>query len=46
VPLYRQSQIYAREGVELERWTQVECGGGVSWLLRPLVDALRLHVLI
>ena len=45
LPLYRQSQIYAREGVELERSTLAEWVGGASRLLRPLVDALRRHVL-
>lgn len=45
LPLYRQSQMYAREGVELERSTLAEWVGGASRLLRPLVDALRRHVL-
>jgi transposase len=45
LPLYRQSQIYAREGVELERSTLAEWVGGASRLLRPLVDALCRHVL-
>ena len=45
LPLYRQSQIYAREGVEIERSTLAEWVGGASRLLRPLVDALRRHVL-
>lgn len=34
LPLYRQSQIYAREGVELERSTLAEWVGGASRLLR------------
>ena len=45
LPLYRQSQIYAREGVTLERSTLAEWVGSTSSLLRPLVDALRQHVL-
>lgn len=45
LPLYRQSQIYAREGVELDDSTLADWVGGSSRLLRPLVDALRQHVL-
>ena len=44
LPLYRQSQIYAREGVELERSTLADWVGQSSALLRPLVDALQRHV--
>ena len=44
-PLYRQSEIYAREGVELERSTLADWVGGVSRLLTPLVDAIARHVL-
>ena len=44
MPLYRQSQIYAREGVELERSTLADWVGQSSALLRPLVDALQRHV--
>jgi len=45
LPLYRQSQIYARAGVELERSTLAEWVGGSSRLLAPLVEALRRHVI-
>lgn len=45
LPLYRQSQIYAREGVELDDGTLADWVGASSRLLRPLVDALRQHVL-
>jgi transposase len=45
LPLYRQSEIYAREGVELERSTLADWVGGTSQLLTPLVEALRRHVL-
>ncbi|MGO4382540.1 IS66 family transposase [Pseudoduganella sp. RAF53_2] len=44
LPLYRQSTIYAREGVELERGLLASWVGASSALLRPLVDALRGHV--
>ena len=40
LPLYRQSAIYAREGVELERSTLADWVGATSALLRPLVGAL------
>jgi transposase len=44
-PLYRQSEIYARQGVEIERSTLAGWVGASSALLDPLVDALREHVL-
>lgn len=45
LPLYRQSEIYAREGVELERSTLADWVGQSAALLRPLIDALTRHVL-
>ena len=45
VPLYRQSVIYARDGVELERAQLASWVGAASALLRPLVEAIRRHVL-
>lgn len=45
LPLYRQSAIYARDGVELERSTLADWVGAAARLLTPLVDALRRHVL-
>ena len=45
LPLYRQSQIYARSGVELDRSTLAEWVGASSELLAPLVEALRRHVM-
>ncbi len=44
-PLYRQSDIYAREGVDLDRSTLAGWVGAPSDLLQPLVDAVRRHVL-
>ena len=44
-PLYRQAEIYARQGVELDRSTLAGWVGATSELLTPLVDALRRHVL-
>jgi transposase len=45
LPLYRQSEIYARAGIELERATLADWVGGASGLLQPLVEALRRHVM-
>jgi transposase len=45
LPLYRQSEIYAREGVELDRSTLADWAGGASRTLRPLVDAYMTTVL-
>jgi transposase len=45
LPLYRQSEIYAREGVELDRATLADWVGGTSRLFEPLVEALRRHVM-
>jgi len=45
LPLYRQAEIYAREGVELDRSTMAEWVGGCSRLLEPLVETLRRHVM-
>jgi transposase len=45
LPLYRQSEIYAREGVELDRSTLADWVGGTSQLFEPLVEALRRHVM-
>src|SRR6516225_11377885 len=45
LPLYRQSEIYARAGVPLERSTLAEWVGGCSRLMKPLVEVLRRHVM-
>ena len=45
LPLYRQSEIFARQGVELERSTLADWVGGTSRLLEPLVEVLRRHVM-
>src|SRR5665811_2282361 len=44
LPLYRQSEIYARHGVELERSTLADWVGGSSQLLEPLIEVLRRYV--
>jgi transposase len=45
LPLYRQSEMYAREGVDLPRSTLTDWVGEAAGLLRPLVAAIRRHVL-
>lgn len=44
LPLYRQAQIYAREGVDLDRSTMADWVGRCSALLDPLVEAIGRHV--
>lgn len=45
IPYYRQSQIYAREGIELDRSTLADWGGAASALLDPLLAALEDYVM-
>jgi transposase len=44
LPLHRQSVIYAREGVELDRATLADWVGQAEFLLSPLADAIGRHV--
>ena len=44
--LYRQSEIYARQDVELERSTMADWVGGTSKLLDPLLGALRRYLMV
>ncbi|QNJ35646.1 IS66 family transposase [Xenorhabdus nematophila] len=46
MPLYRQSEIYNRQGVALSRATLGRWSGAVSELLEPLYDVLRQYVLM
>src|SRR5579862_5674054 len=45
LPLYRQSQIFARSGLDLDRSTLADWVGSAHQLLAPLIEALREHVL-
>jgi transposase len=40
LPLYRQAQMFAREGVELDRSTLADWVGRAAWWLRPLHERL------
>jgi transposase len=44
LPLYRQSQIYRREGIDLDRSTLADWVGKLAALLEPLADAIGRHV--
>ena len=44
LPLYRQSEIYAREGVDISRSTLADWVGQASHQLTPLVDLIKAHV--
>jgi transposase len=44
LPLYRQSQIFTRQGVELDRSTLANWVGGACWWLEPLQARLAEHV--
>jgi len=44
-PLNRQSERYAREGIDLSVSTLADQVGGCAVLLRPLYDLIRAHVL-
>ena len=44
LPLYRQSQIFERDGIDLERSTLSDWVGKSAALLEPLADAIGRHV--
>src|SRR5471032_3093984 len=44
LPLYRQSQIFTRHGVEIDRSTLANWVGGACWWLEPLQKRLAEHV--
>jgi transposase len=43
-PLYRQTRIYARAGVDIDRGTMVGWVGKSAWLLRPLAERIQNRV--
>ena len=45
LPLYRQAEIYARDGIDLDRSTLSDWVGQTSALMRPLVEAVGAHVM-
>ena len=44
LPLYRQSEIYGREGIDLSRSTMADWVGKAGALLAPLFTAVRVYV--
>jgi hypothetical protein len=45
LPLYRQAQIFARQGIALDRSTLCDWVGRACWWLEPLWHLLRRHVM-
>src|SRR5829696_7608371 len=45
LPLYRQAQIFARQGIALDRSTLCDWVGRACWWLEPLWQLLRRHVM-
>jgi transposase len=45
LPLHCQAEIYARDGIDLDRSTLADWVGQCARLLRPLVDAVGAHVM-
>ena len=45
LPLYRQAEIYARAGIDLDRSTMADWVGQTARLMRPLVEAAGAHVM-
>lgn len=45
LPLYRQSKIFEREGVEIERMVMADWMGHFAWWIAPLADMIGDHVM-
>jgi transposase len=45
LPLYRQSAILAREGIEIERATLADWVGHAAWWVAPLAELIGVHVM-
>jgi transposase len=45
IPLYRQSEIYGRDGLDMSRSTLADMVGGVAKLLGPLVSSVGRYVM-
>jgi hypothetical protein len=45
LPLYRQSAILARDGIEIERATLADWVGHAAWWVTPLAELIGIHVM-
>jgi transposase len=45
LPLYRQAEIYARSGIDIDRGQLAEWLGHLAWLLKPLGELIAEHVM-
>src|SRR5262245_3989067 len=45
LPLYRQAEIYDRDGVDLDRAMLADWIGKIDWLIKPLADRICEHVM-
>jgi transposase len=45
LPLYRQAEIYARSGIDVDRGQLAEWLGHLAWLLKPLGELIAEHVM-
>jgi transposase len=45
LPLYRQSKIFEREGVEIERMVMTDWMGHLAWWVTPLAEMIGTHVM-
>ena len=45
LPLYRQAEIYARDGVDLDRAMLADWVGKTAWLVKPLAERIGSHVM-
>jgi len=45
IPLYRQAQIYARDGLDLDRAQLADWAGKAAWLIDPLVERIGAYVM-
>lgn len=44
LPLYRQAQIFARQGIDIDRSTLADWVGRAAWHLRPVHERLLAHI--
>jgi transposase len=45
LPLYRQAEIYARAGIDIDRGLLADWVGRMAWLLKPLAELIAAHVM-